>query len=184
MPGIALWFTGLSGSGKTSLCHALEPQLRALGHRVCVLDADELRSTVNRDLGFSKAERDENVARLAILASDSVQRGWVVLVAAISPYRAARARARSIVGSFLEIYVDAPLEVCIRRDPKGLYARALGGQLRHFTGIDDPYEAPVSPDLHVNTDVDSLSACTAMVLTAVGKAMRSVHAGRTDTALQ
>jgi len=118
--GITLWFTGLSGSGKTTLCRILAPELRARGHRVCVLDADQLRRTVNRDLGFNKVDRDLNVARIAAIAHIMVQRGWIVLVAAISPYRVARANARRLIGNFLEIYVDAPLPLCMQRDPKEL----------------------------------------------------------------
>lgn len=165
--GLCLWFTGLSAAGKTTLCRAAETELRAVGYRVRVLDAEDLRHTVSRDLGFSRADRDENVARIAALACDLVQQGWIVLVAAISPYAQARARARARIGNFLEVYVDAPLELCIRRDPKGLYANALLGELPHFTGIDDPYEAPVAPDIHCDTACETVPACIAKIANAV-----------------
>jgi adenylylsulfate kinase len=165
--GLCLWFTGLSAAGKTTLCRAAEPELRTLGYRVRVLDAEELRHTVSRDLGFSKADRDENVVRIAALARDLVQQGYIVLVAAISPYAQARARARAHIGKFLEVYVDAPLELCIRRDPKGLYASALLGELPNVTGIDDPYEPPAAPDIHCHTACEPLAACVAKVLNGV-----------------
>lgn len=165
--GLCLWFTGLSAAGKTTLSRAVEPRLRAIGYRVRVLDAEELRRTVNRDLGFSKADRDENVARIAALARDLVQQGWIVLVAAISPYRRARSRARAHIASFLEIHVDAPLELCIRRDPRGLYASALLGDLPNFTGIDDPYESPLAPEIHCNTASEPLAASVTKVIVAV-----------------
>jgi len=178
--GLCLWFTGLSGAGKTTLSRAVELQLRALGHTVSILDGDELRRSVNRDLGFSKAARDENIARIAALARDLVQEGHCVLVAAISPYAEARAQARATIeaaGHFIEIHVDAPLEVCIRRDPKGLYARALTGQLPGFTGIDDPYEPPPAPDVLCDTSLDDVAACAVKVLAALHKKAARSTAG-------
>jgi len=165
--GLCLWFTGLSGAGKTTLSRAVEPELRGMGYRVRILDGEELRHSVSRDLGFSKADRDENVARIATLARDMVQEGWIVLVAAISPYRRARACARARIGSFLEVHVDAPLELCIRRDPKGLYANALLGELPNFTGIDDPYEPPMTSDIHCDTAGEPLAACVTKIVIAV-----------------
>ncbi len=182
--GLTVWFTGLSGAGKTTLCRALEPELHALGLRVSVLDAEDLRRDSNLDLGFSKADRDENVARIGRIARDLVQQNIVVLVAAISPYRQARARVRTRIdsvrpGSFLEVHVDAPLETCIRRDPKGLYSRALRGDLRQFTGIDDPYEAPLAPDVRCDTGRESLAESAAKVLAAICIAL-----GNTSAVLQ
>ena len=165
--GLFLWFTGLSAAGKTTLFRAVEPELRARGYRVRVLDAEQLRQTVSRDLGFTRADRDKNVARIASLARNLVDHGHIVLVAAISPYAQARARAHAQIGKFLEVFVDAPLELCIRRDPKGLYANALLGELPNFTGIDDPYEPPVAPDIHCNTAGEPLADCVAKILIAV-----------------
>ena len=181
--GLCLWFTGLSGAGKTTLSRAVELQMRALGHSVRVLDGDELRRSINRDLGFSRAGRDENVARIAALARGLVRDRHTVLVAAISPYREARAQARATietVGRFLEVHVDAPLEVCIRRDPKGLYTRALAGQLSGFTGVDDPYEPPLAPDVLCNTALEDAATCAAKALAA---AHASLHE-RTQSTVQ
>src|SRR5271155_389923 len=136
--GLAVWFTGLSGAGKTTLCRALEPELRAMGYPVQVLDGDEIRQRLSRDLGFSKADRDENVRRIGFVAELLVRQNITVLVAAISPYREARSRVRERIGSFLEVYVNASLATCIERDPKRLYARALRGELRYVTGMEDP----------------------------------------------
>jgi adenylylsulfate kinase len=165
--GLAVWFTGLSGAGKTTLCRALEPELRALGLSVHVLDGEDIRQHLNRDLGFSKEDRNENVFRIGCLTRSLVQEGVIVLVAAIAPYREARFWARQHIGGFLEVYVNAPLEACIQRDPKGLYARALAGEIRHFTGIDDPYEPPIEPDVECNTDRETCEDSTAKVLAAV-----------------
>jgi adenylylsulfate kinase len=172
--GLAVWFTGLSGAGKTTLCRALEPQLRDLGDPVQVLDADEIRKHLSADLSFSKADRDENVRRIGEVAELLVERNYIVLVAAISPYREARARVRSRIGSFLEVYVNASLAACIERDPKKLYARALRGELRYFTGIEDPYEPPLEPDVECLTEIETCEESTAKVLAAI----RHVQQGR------
>ena len=170
--GLAVWFTGLSGAGKTALCRALEPELRAIGYAVEVLDADDIRQHLSRDLGFSKADRDENVFRFSCLARSLVLQGKIVLVAAISPYREARLRAREHIGNVLEVYVNASLKTCIARDPKRLYARALAGEIQHFTGIDDPYEAPLAPEVECDTEVESLAESAATVLAAMRSALQ------------
>jgi adenylylsulfate kinase len=173
--GMAVWFTGLSGAGKTTICRLLNPELRARGYRVQVLDGDVLRQTLCRDLGFTKADRDENIRRIGGLARALVQRGYVVLVAAISPYREARRAAQHRIGNFIEVYVDASLSACIRRDPKQLYARALAGKLRHFTGIDDPYEPPLHPYVHCKTEEETSADSAAKVLAAIERLQESAR---------
>jgi bifunctional enzyme CysN/CysC len=146
-----LWFTGLSGSGKSTIADLVEKALHAQGIHTMVLDGDNIRHGINRDLGFTEADRVENIRRVGETAKLFVEAGLVVLASFISPFRAERDGVREQLGSgeFVEIFVDVPLEECIRRDPKGLYAKALAGGIKNFTGIDSPYEAPVAPDLHV-----------------------------------
>ncbi|MDE2580387.1 MAG: adenylyl-sulfate kinase [Rhodospirillales bacterium] len=148
-----LWFTGLSGAGKSTIANLVERRLQALGLHTMSLDGDNIRHGLNRDLGFTEADRVENIRRIAEVAKLFVDAGLIVLVSFISPYRAERnmARERVAVGEFLEIFVDTPVEECRRRDPKGLYARADAGQLRNFTGVDAPYEAPDAPELRLRT---------------------------------
>jgi adenylyl-sulfate kinase len=149
--GICVWLTGLSGAGKSATVAAMVRQLAELGHSVTFVDGDVLRRSISADLGFSPTDRDRNVLRAATLARTAVEQGEIVLCALISPYAAARARARQIVGDayFVEVFVDTPLAVCEARDPKGLYALARRGLLREFTGIDAPYEPPQAPALIV-----------------------------------
>jgi adenylylsulfate kinase len=165
--GLVVWLTGLSGAGKTTLCQSLADALRSKSYRVEVLDADVLRRSLNRDLGFSKADRDENVRRLGELAHQLTRNGAIVLVAAISPYREARDQVRQRIGSFIEVYVNAPLHVCVFRDPKGLYARALAGQIASFTGISDLYEPPLHPDVQCDTHMEGISESTGKILSTV-----------------
>ncbi len=148
-----LWFTGLSGSGKSTIANLVERRLVAMGRHTMVLDGDNVRHGLNRDLGFTEADRVENIRRIAEVAKLFVEAGLIVLVSFISPYRAERGLARDTVeaGEFLEIYVDTPVDECRRRDPKGLYAKADAGQLRNFTGVDAPYEPPTTPELHLPT---------------------------------
>lgn len=148
-----VWFTGLSGSGKTTLAYLLETRLRAKGFFTHVLDGDDVRCGLNRDLGFSEVDRAENVRRVAEVARLMVDAGLIVLVSCISPYCAGREFARSLFapGEFFEVFVDAPMEECERRDPKGLYARARAGTISDFTGIGSPYEPPIAPDLRIET---------------------------------
>lgn len=170
--GLAVWFTGLSGAGKTTLCMALEPRLRALGYSVHVLDGENIRQHLSRDLGFSKEDRNENVFRIGSITRSLIRQNAVVLVAAISPYREARLRVREHVGSFMEVYVNASLETCMQRDPKRLYARALAGEIRQLTGIDDPYEPPLEPEVECNTDREAADESVEKVLAAVRKALQ------------
>ena len=148
-----IWLTGLPGAGKSTLARLLEDRLRAAARHVCVLDGDELRRGLNRDLGFSESDRAESVRRAAALARLKFDAGLVVIVAMISPHRGARAHARSLFpsGAFVEVFVDTPLEECERRDPKGLYACARSGLLADLTGIDSLYEPPEAPELVVRT---------------------------------
>lgn len=144
-----LWFTGLSGAGKSTIADHLERKLHALGKHTFVLDGDNVRHGLNRDLGFTEADRVENIRRVAEVAKLFVEAGLITLVSFISPFRAEREMARGLVapGEFIEIFVNTPLEACERRDPKGLYKKARRGQLQNFTGLDSPYEPPASPEL-------------------------------------
>jgi adenylylsulfate kinase len=155
--GWTLWFTGLPCSGKTSLVEGIWAELHGISIEAQVLDGDVLRSTLCRDLSFTKSDRDENVARIGWLCRLLNQHRVNTLAAVVSPYRDARNRLRSGNPRLFEIYVKAPLSLCVQRDVKGLYAKALAGEIRHFTGIDDPYEEPLSPDLVVDTSSVSLN---------------------------
>lgn len=156
-----LWFTGLSGSGKSTLAHRVEEELFEMGIHTYVLDGDNIRSGLNRDLGFSEEDRKENIRRIGEVAKLFVDAGIVVLTAFISPYRRDRNFVRSLVneGDFIEIYVKCPLEVCEKRDPKGLYKKAKLGIIKNFTGIDAPYEEPINPEIVVETDRQSIEEC-------------------------
>lgn len=156
-----IWFTGLSGAGKSTLASALEAQLYADGRHVYVLDGDNVRHGLNRDLGFSVENRVENIRRVAEVAHLMVDAGLIVLVAFISPFRAERAMARALFapGEFFEVFVDTSLAECEQRDTKGLYAKARRGELSDFTGIDSPYEAPVAPEVRVDTKSTPLTSC-------------------------
>lgn len=148
-----LWFTGLSGSGKSTIANLVERRLHATGCHTYILDGDNVRHGLNRDLGFTDADRVENIRRVAEVAKLFVDAGVLVIVAFISPFRAERRMARELMakGEFLEIFVDTPIDECRKRDPKGLYARAERGEIKNFTGIDSPYEAPAEPDIHLKT---------------------------------
>jgi|FLYN01.1.fsa_nt_gi adenylyl-sulfate kinase len=156
-PGFTLWLTGLSGAGKTTIAVALEALLRERGVRVERLDGDTVRQGLTRDLGFSKEDRDKNIERVAFVAKLLSRNGVGVLASFISPYRAARQQVREQTTNFIEVYVHAPLEVCIERDVKGLYAKAIAGELKEFTGISDPYEPPEAPEIIVYTDRETVT---------------------------
>jgi adenylylsulfate kinase len=151
--GYTLWFTGLSGSGKSTIAGIVERELRDAGSRVEVLDGDVVRTNLSKGLGFSKEDRDINVRRIAFVADLLSRNGVVVITAAISPYRAVREEARELMGErFVEVHVKASYEECARRDVKGLYARASSGEVKQFTGLSDPYEDPVNPEVVVDTE--------------------------------
>ena len=152
--GVVAWLTGLPGSGKTTTANAAAERLRSLGYRVEVLDGDWVRRTINPDAGFTREERRRHLLRVAWIARLLARNGVIVLCSFVSPYREVRREVRRIVEEevpFIEVYVKCPLEECIRRDPKGLYAKALRGEIKHFTGVSDPYEPPESPDLVLDT---------------------------------
>ena len=161
-----LWFTGLSGSGKSTLAHAVENALFERGCRTYVLDGDNIRHGLNKNLGFSPEDREENIRRIGEVAKLFNDAGVIALTAFISPYRADRDKARQIAveGRFLEIYVKCDLSVCEERDPKGLYKKARAGEIKEFTGISAPYEEPTTPELVVDTGKESLEESTVKVL--------------------
>jgi adenylyl-sulfate kinase len=162
--GFVLWLTGLSGAGKSTIAAKLAPALAERGHRVELLDGDEVRTNLCQGLGFSREDRDTNIARIGYVAGKLAKHGVAVLVAAISPYRQARDQVRAQVDTFIEVHVAAPVAVCAQRDPKGLYAKALAGELKHFTGVSDPYEPPLAPELVLPTDTHSVDDCVHQVL--------------------
>ena len=153
--GFTVWLTGLPCSGKTTLARMLEAELTDVGRAVVVLDGDEVRQRLSRGLGFSKEDRDENVLRIAYVARLITQVGGVAIVCAISPYRAIRNEVRREIVKFVEVYISCPVEVCRKRDVKGLYQKALRGQITNFTGVSDPYEKPQFPEVLVYTDRQS-----------------------------
>ena len=149
--GMVLWFTGLSGSGKSTIANALDDELNKLGKKTYILDGDNIRMGLNKDLSFSPEDRKENIRRISEVAKLFADSGTIVLTAFISPYIADRQDARDLIGDdFKEVFVDTDVEECIKRDPKGLYKRALAGEIKGFTGIDAPYEKPTKPEIIIN----------------------------------
>jgi adenylyl-sulfate kinase len=153
--GFTLWFTGLSGAGKTTLARLVEAELLERGHKVEVLDGDVVRTNLSKGLGFSKEDRDTNIRRIGFVCHLLSRNDVVAIAAAISPYREIRDEIRDQIGSFVEVYCECPIEVLAERDVKGLYKKALAGEIKNFTGVDDPYEAPVSPEVIVHTGNES-----------------------------
>jgi len=162
--GVTVWFTGLPSSGKSAIADRLQDILKDYGYRSERLDGDIIRRDLTRDLGFSKADREENIRRVAFVAKLLTRNDVFVLCSFVSPYRSMRDRARTEIGSFLEVFVKCPLEVCLARDVKGMYAKALAGEIPQFTGISDPYEEPVRADLVLETDKEPLEASVQRVL--------------------
>ena len=159
-----VWLMGLSASGKTTLAQLLARALTQRGFKVEVLDGDIVRTTLSKGLGFTHGDRVTNLRRIAAMAQDLVRQQVVTIVAAICPYHAIREEVRASIGGYVEVYLNCPLEVCIRRDPKGLYLKALAGEIQHFTGIDDVFETPVRPDIEVTTHTEDPEASLARIL--------------------
>ena len=158
--GVTLWFTGLSGSGKTTIAKEVERILKEKGYKVERLDGDEIREYLCRDLGFSKEDRDENIRRISYVAKLLTMNDVITLCCFISPYRKARQEARELIGEFVEVYINAPLAVCEERDVKGLYKKARTGELEEFTGVSDPYQEPIAPDIEINSYEKNISECS------------------------
>jgi adenylyl-sulfate kinase len=162
--GFILWFTGLSGAGKSTLAQAITPVLKERGVKVEVLDGDEVRENLSKGLGFSKEDRDTNIRRIGYVANLLARNGVCSITAAISPYRAIRQEVRDMAGNFVEVFVEAPLEVVEERDTKGLYKKARAGIIKNFTGISDPYEDPESPEVVVHTGDETIEQSTAKIM--------------------
>jgi adenylyl-sulfate kinase len=162
--GFTVWFTGLSGAGKTTLSAAVAEAIRARGQRVEVLDGDVVRTNLSKGLGFSREDRDTNIRRIGFVAKLLTRNDVAVVVAAISPYRATRDEVRGEIGAFVEVFVRCPVEELIRRDVKGLYERALRGEVGQFTGVSDPYEEPLNPEVAVDTDRETVEQSVTKVI--------------------
>ena len=162
--GVTIWLTGLSGSGKTTISSVVAEELKVLGYRVEVLDGDTVRHNLASELGFSKKDRDENIRRIGFVAHLLTRNDVIVIVAAISPYRALREEVRQRIVNFVEVFVNSPLEVCERRDLKGFYKKARAGLVKNFTGVDDPYEPPLNADIECKTDLESIIESSTKIL--------------------
>lgn len=169
--GLVIWLTGLSGAGKTTIARALRRELIAAGHRVETLDGDEVRENLSRGLGFSKADRDTNVRRIGFVARLLARNGVIVLASAISPYQQSRDDVRHAVtrdgARFVEVFVRCSLQVLIARDVKGLYKQALAGEIKNFTGVSDPYEPPLAPDVVIDSSSESIDESAALILSHI-----------------
>lgn len=161
-----IWFTGLSGSGKSTVANALERKLYALEKHTYLLDGDNVRHGLNKDLGFSDSDRVENIRRIGEMSKLFIDAGLIVISAFISPFQSDRESVRKLVNNdeFIEVFIDAPIEVCEKRDPKGLYQKARCGEIKNFTGIDSPYEAPLNPEIHIKTDVMSVDESVQLII--------------------
>jgi adenylyl-sulfate kinase len=162
--GFTLWFTGLSGAGKTTLARLVETELRQREHRVEVLDGDIIRTNLSKGLGFSKEDRDTNIRRIGFVCGLLTRNDVVAIAAAISPYRDVREELRNEIGSFVEVFVKCPISVLAERDVKGLYKKALAGEIKNFTGVDDPYEEPLAAEVVVETDTETPEQSAARII--------------------
>ena len=169
MKGYTLWFTGLPSSGKSTLARMVETRLTHMGFHTEVLDGDEVRLRLSKGLGFSKEDRDENIRRISYVANIITRCGGVAITCAISPYREIRDEARKEIGRFVEIYVKCPIEECIKRDVKGLYKRAISGEIANFTGISDPYEEPLQPEITLETNIETMDESVEKILRILTK---------------
>ena len=167
--GFTAWFTGLPCSGKTTVADRVAEVIKEKGHRVERLDGDIVRKGLTSDLGFSKEDRDENIKRVTFVAKLLTRNDVAVLATFVSPYRERRAKTREEIGNFVEIYVRCPVEICIERDVKGMYKKALAGEIKNFTGIDDPYEEPENPELVIDTGKYDVETCAQKVLEKLGE---------------
>jgi adenylylsulfate kinase len=177
--GLVAWLTGLPGSGKTTIANAAAERLRAMGYRAEVLDGDWFRSHIDPEAGYTKEERVRHLVRASWVARLLARNGVIVICSFVSPYRDAREEVRKIISEeadFLEVYVKCPLEECIRRDPKGLYRKALAGEIRHFTGVSDPYEEPLSPDLVLDTVNNSVEENVEKLVNLITSRLRGSRA--------
>jgi len=164
MKGFTLWFTGLPSSGKSTLARKVEEVLLERGMYVEVLDGDEVRENLSKGLGFSREDRDTNIRRIGFVAKVLSRNGVVAITAAISPYRDTRAEMRKAIGRFVEVYVECPIDVLTQRDVKGLYKKALAGEIKHFTGVDDPYEAPENPEVLIKSNDETIEQSVAKII--------------------
>ena len=162
--GFTLWFTGLSGSGKTTASRLIEKELRARGLKVEILDGDVVRENLSKGLGFSKEDRDINIRRIGFVCDLLTRNGVVAISAAISPYRAVRDENRARIGRFVEVYAKCPIDVLAERDVKGLYKKAMRGEIKNFTGIDDPYESPLNPEVVIESDKETPEQSVAKIM--------------------
>lgn len=162
--GVTIWLTGLSGAGKTTICRFLETELLQQGYKTEVLDGDVVRKNLSKGLTFSKEDRNENIRRIGFVAHLLTRNNVIVLVSVISPYRAIREEVKEQIGDFIEVYVNAPLEVCEQRDVKGLYKKARDGEIKNFTGIDDVYEIPLKPDVECKTHQENVAQSANKIL--------------------
>lgn len=163
--GTVLWFTGLSGSGKSTVASLLEKRLHSMGKLTYLLDGDNVRHGLNSDLGFSEEDRIENIRRISELSRLFVDAGIITITTFISPFINDRERVKKLLGEdFIEVYIDCPLEICEKRDPKGIYKKARQGEIKNFTGIDSPYEKPISPEITVSTHLNSIDECVDSII--------------------
>jgi len=167
MKGFTLWFTGLPSSGKSTLARRVEEVLLERGMNVEVLDGDEVRENLSKGLGFSKEDRDTNIRRIGFVAKLLSRNGTVAITAAISPYRDVRDEMRRAIGRFVEVYVECPISVLTERDVKGLYKKALAGEIKHFTGVDDPYEAPLKPEVVIHSNEESVEQSVSKIVSTL-----------------
>ncbi|HUY29261.1 MAG TPA: adenylyl-sulfate kinase [Candidatus Binataceae bacterium] len=168
--GFTLWFTGLSGAGKSTLANLAAEELRGRGHRVEILDGDEVRTNLSKGLGFSKEDRDINIRRIGYVCNLLARNGVIAISAAISPYREVRNEVRKLHGRFFEVFMKCPLETLVERDVKGLYKKALAGEIKSFTGVSDPYEEPLAPELVIDSSAESAAH-------SLGKLLATLEAG-------